>query len=55
MNGLRKEVYAKFINQDLEFFDENKSGELVSRLTHDCGQLKGACTEQLSSLLACLV
>lgn len=43
-NNLRKQVFSKFLKQDIEFFDENKTGELVSRLTHDCNALKSVCT-----------
>ena len=33
--SLRKELFASILRQDVAFFDEHKSGEIVSRLTSD--------------------
>ncbi len=36
---VRKAVYAKLISLPILFFEENKSGELISRISSDVGQL----------------
>ncbi len=33
---LRTELYITFLYKDIEYFDVNKSGELMSRITSDC-------------------
>ena len=33
--SLRKELFRSILRQDIAFFDEHKSGEIVSRLTAD--------------------
>lgn len=33
---LRTELYKTFLFKDIEYFDINKSGELMSRITSDC-------------------
>eukprot|EP00094_Tigriopus_californicus_P007430 TCALIF_07153-PA protein Name:"Similar to abcb8 ATP-binding cassette sub-family B member 8, mitochondrial (Danio rerio)" AED:0.08 eAED:0.08 QI:0/0/0/1/1/1/5/0/596 len=39
---LRQRLFASIIAQDIAFFDENKSGEIVSRLTTDVQDFKSA-------------
>lgn len=35
MLQLRSELFTSFLNKDVEFFDANKSGELMSRISSD--------------------
>ena len=35
MRGIRKDCYKTLLRQDMAFYDENKSGKLVSRVTSD--------------------
>lgn len=37
---LRSKLFAAIIQQDLNFFDNHRSGELVSRLTADAAEFK---------------
>lgn len=37
---LRSKLFAAIIQQDLAFFDNHRSGELVSRLTADAAEFK---------------
>lgn len=39
---VRKAVYSKLIGLPITFFEENKSGELISRISSDVGQLYNA-------------
>ena len=34
-NSLRKRLFKALINQDIEFYDENRTGELLSRISSD--------------------
>jgi len=45
---LRNEVYDHLLNLDLAFFGRTKTGQIVSRLTHDVGQLRTLVTKQLA-------
>ncbi len=35
MLALRTELFARFVYKDTAFYDENKSGELLSRISSD--------------------
>lgn len=37
---LRQEYFEKLMSMDIEFFDENKTGKLMSRLQEDCNKLE---------------
>jgi ABC-type multidrug transport system fused ATPase/permease subunit len=37
--NVRTDIYDSFINKDTEFYDINKSGELMSRISSDCATL----------------
>lgn len=39
MYAVRNELFAKIVEKDTEFFDVNKSGELMSRITSDTALL----------------
>ena len=49
MLTIRTELYDKFLYKDTEFFDVNKSGELMSRITSDTALLQSAASDNLSS------
>ena len=34
--SLRKDLFTSISKKDISFFDENKTGDLVSRLSSDC-------------------
>ena len=34
-NALRKRLFHSLINKDVEFFDSNRTGELISRISSD--------------------
>ena len=42
VTNLRNDLFRRIIDQELAFFDENKTGELTSRLTSDTQVLQGA-------------
>ena len=39
IRGLRLDLYASILSQDIAFFDATKSGEITSRLTADCAEM----------------
>lgn len=39
MYVVRNELFGKIVKKDVEFFDVNKSGELMSRITSDTSLL----------------
>jgi len=49
---IRSEILSKFIIKDIEFFDLNKSGELMSRITSDTAVIQTACSDNISSKLS---
>jgi len=51
MLELRSELFEKFIEKDIEFFDRNKSGELMSRISSDTSIIQSAASDSLSMLL----
>ena len=34
-NSLRKRLFSSLINKDVEFYDENRTGDLISRISSD--------------------
>jgi len=44
---LRLQVYGSILDQEISFFDEHKSGELVSRLGNDTTLLQGVISQSL--------
>ena len=48
VTNLRNDLFRRIIDQELAFFDENKTGELTSRLTSDTQVLQGAVGINLS-------
>lgn len=49
MYNVRNDLYCKILNKDTEFFDQNKSGELMSRITSDTTLLQSAASDNISS------
>jgi len=45
---LRNEVYDHLLSLDLAFFGRTRTGQIVSRLTHDVEQLRGLVTRELA-------
>lgn len=52
---MRNDFYRKFIGNDLYFFEQYKSGELVSRLSSDVNQAKSAISNNLTFLIRNMV
>ncbi len=53
--GLTKTAYNKILNQELGFFDERQTGELLSRLSADTASLRSAVSANLGMFLRSLV
>ncbi|MFZ3231447.1 MAG: ABC transporter transmembrane domain-containing protein [Pseudobdellovibrio sp.] len=45
---LRQKLYEKILGQDIVFFDENRTGELMSRLASDCTTLQNTVSVNVS-------
>lgn len=45
---LRRNLYSKILIQDISFFDENRTGELMSRLASDCTTLQNTVSVNVS-------
>jgi ATP-binding cassette subfamily B protein len=48
---MRTHFYRKFMENDLSFFEQHKSGELVSRLSSDVNQAKSAVSNNLTRMV----
>lgn len=48
---LRLDLFKNLIEKDINYYDINKSGELVSRLTSDIGVVQNAASDNLSMFL----
>ena len=48
---LRKEVFHAILSREVSWFDENKTGELTSRLSSDCTSVQTALTVNFSMLV----
>ena len=51
---MRKDLFSSIMKQDIEFFDNHKSGEIVSRLTSDVQEFKSSFKHVVSQGLRCL-
>ena len=51
---MRKDLFTSIMKQDIEFFDNHKSGEIVSRLTSDVQEFKSSFKHVFSQGLRCL-
>lgn len=52
---LRNELFSKLVSKDIEFFDHNRSGELISRLTSDISVIQSGASDTISILLRNLI
>jgi len=48
---MRKELFGKLLEKDIEYFDKVKSGDLLSRLTSDVTTVYSASSDNISMLL----
>jgi ABC-type multidrug transport system fused ATPase/permease subunit len=48
---MKTDIYQKFMRNDVYFFEQYKSGELVSRLGTDINQAKSAVSTNLTFLI----
>ena len=49
---LRNEVYDHLLNLDLGFFGRTRTGQIISRITHDVEQLRRLVTQEATKLLS---
>lgn len=49
--NLRKRLYSSLIYQPMEFFHQNRTGELLSRFTSDIGQIQDTFTSNLAMFM----
>ena len=52
---IRNDIYSKFLENDLFFFEQYKIGDLVSRLSADVGVAKSAISNNLTWLIKNLI
>ncbi|PRP89506.1 ABC transporter B family member 1-like [Planoprotostelium fungivorum] len=52
---LRKRLFSSIITQEIAFFDETKSGELLNRLSSDCTVIQNTVTVNISMALRSLI
>lgn len=52
--GLRKKLYERILSQEVTFFDFNRTGELMSRLSSDCATLQNTVSVNVSMTLRSL-
>src|SRR5688572_14755030 len=48
---LREKLYGRLVEQEVAFFDERRTGELVSRLASDTGVIQSTVSANVSMLL----
>lgn len=53
--GLRDRLWKKMLVLPVSYYDRNKTGETVSRITNDTGIVKGFITDHLSSLFTGII
>lgn len=60
--NLRQKIFDNVINQEMRFFDKNRTGDLITRVTgdmeyvrHTCAQIVYTFTDSVSVLLAAIV
>ncbi len=49
--ALRQRLFSQILNQEVAFFDFNRTGELMSRLSSDCASLQNTVSVNLSMFL----
>lgn len=48
---LRTDLFKNFLSKDIAFYDKNKSGELMSRISSDTATVQSAASDSLSMLI----
>lgn len=48
---MRKDLFTKLVGKDISYYDQNKTGELISRLTSDITVVQSAASDNLSMLI----
>ena len=48
---MRCELFKSLISKDISYYDKNKTGALISRLTSDIGVVESAATDNLTILI----
>jgi len=54
VHDLRKELFDQYVGLPASFYDSNKSGELISKLTFNTEQLKQSTTEAVTTMVRSL-
>lgn len=52
---MKNDIFSRFIKNDMYFFEQYKSGDLVSRLSSDVNQAKSAVSNNLTYLIRNIV
>ena len=52
---MRSDLFKNLIRQEIAFFDENKTGEIISRLTSDCQTMSSMVSTNINVFLRNLV
>ena len=50
-SNIRYDLFYSIINKDIGFFDENKTGEILSRITSDTSVIQDGLGQNVSMLL----
>lgn len=53
--GLRKRLWKKFLVLPVSYFDNHRSGEMISRMTNDTGVVKGLITDHLANFFTGII
>ncbi|MFH0838922.1 MAG: ABC transporter ATP-binding protein [Candidatus Omnitrophota bacterium] len=51
VRDIKETLYAKLLTLPIQYFDTNKAGTLVSRITYDAGVIQNSITEGLTDLI----
>lgn len=54
-NALKNEIFEKFVNHDMEFFAQKKTGELLSRLDSDVATIRWSLAGNISVMIRSVV
>ena len=48
IKNMRQDLFKSFLDKDIEFYDQNKSGDLLSRLTGDIEKVQSSSTHDVA-------
>ncbi|MBT8448748.1 MAG: lipid ABC transporter permease/ATP-binding protein, partial [Gammaproteobacteria bacterium] len=54
VHDLRRELFTKYVTLPAQFFDQHKTGDLISTLTYNSEQLKQSTTEAVTTIVRSL-